>query len=165
MRQAFEQHGVPSALSRSVSSLEEAQEVVQEIGLPVVFKPVALAGSIGVVKVERQEDVQHAYGVAAGASVPGTDFKNAQHTVLVEEFLSGPEISVEGVVLVGEIHTVAITRKQVGFDPYFEEIGHVVAPNEPMPEESAIRDVANRAHCALGIRFGITHAELRLTPS
>jgi biotin carboxylase len=165
MRQAFEQHGVPSALSRSVSSLGEAREAIQQIGLPAVFKPVALAGSIGVMKVERQEDVQKAYEVAAGASVPGINFKNAQSTVLVEEFLSGPEISVESVVVNGKIHTVAITRKQVGFDPYFEEIGHVVAPNEPMPEESVIRDVANRAHCALGIRFGISHAELRLTPS
>ncbi len=165
MRQAFEQHGVPSAASRSASNLAEAVEAARQIGLPVVVKPLALAGSFGVTKVQRLEDLEEAYRIAAGASIPGTNAKNAGNTVLVEEFLSGPEISVESVVVNGDVRNVAITRKQVGFDPFFEEIGHVVAPTEPLPAEAEIRDVANRAHHALGICLGVTHAELRLTPA
>lgn len=164
MRQAFEQHGVPSAVSRPVSKLAEALEAAREIGLPVVVKPLALAGSFGVTKVERLEDLEEAYKIAAGASIPGTN-SHAWNTVLIEEFLSGPEISVESVVVNGDVRNVAITRKQVGFDPFFEEIGHVVAPGEPLPAETEIRDVANRAHRALGISLGVTHAELRLTPA
>ncbi len=54
-------------------------------------------------------------------------------------------------------------HKQVGLAHCFEELGHIVAPNEPLPEESAIRAVVDAAHKALGIHMGVTHAELRLT--
>lgn len=161
MRQTFEQAGVPSATSCLVTSLHEAATAAEKIGYPVVLKPRALGGSIGVVRVDSLEELPAAYSIVTGASLPRAPIMQG---ILVEEYLEGPEVSVESVVADGKVHIVAITRKKVGFAPYFEKIGHVVSPGDPLTEEAAIHDTVLRAHRALGLQLGITHSELRLTP-
>lgn len=161
MRQVWQEAGVPSAQSFLVSSLSEAQEAATKIGYPVVLKPRGLAASVGVIRVDTIDDLAAGYKVAS--INPHPSYRAAGGGLLVEEYLDGPEISVECAILDGQINIVALTRKQVGFAPGFEELGHIVAPNEPPAEETAIREVVNAAHQALGIRMGITHAELRLT--
>ena len=162
MRQSFSRHGVPSARSLTVTSLAEARQAAEQIGLPVVMKPRALAASIGVVKVETLEEIEDAYSIAASAFHPGAAVSGV---VLVEEFLSGPEVSVESIATNGDVKIVAITQKQVGFAPFFEEVGHFVCARETLPEESRIREVVIQAHQALGVTVGATHAEVRLTPA
>ncbi len=161
MRQAWDRAQVPSAHSYMVRSVQEAERAIEQIGYPVVLKPRGMAASAGVIRVDRAEDLPATYAVANMDLHPA--FFAAARGVLVEEYLDGPEISVESAVIDGNVTIVAMTRKQLGFAPYFEETGHIVAPNQPLPQESAIRDVVIAAHQALGVRMGITHAELRLT--
>jgi len=161
MRQAWTRAGVPSAYSYLVSSPGQAADIAAEIGYPVVLKPRSMAASIGVVRADTQEELLARYSVAAQEL--HYVFHGAEIGTLVEEYLDGPEISAESVVMEGEVHIVALTRKQVGLAPYFEELGHIVAPGEPLPQEQAIRAVVIAAHKALGLDYGVTHAELRLT--
>jgi biotin carboxylase len=162
-RRAFFRSGVPSARVRHVSSLAEARSAADEIGYPVVLKPRALAGSIGVVRVDGPTELPAAFATARTAELEGV---TALDGVLVEEYLEGPEISVDCAVLDGRVAITALARKYSAFEPYFEEVGHVVAPGEDhrLPLDR-IREVVASAHHALGIDRGVTHTEVRLTPT
>lgn len=160
MRQCWQQNNVPSAQSSLSFSLEEAQKAAAEIGFPVVVKPRSLGASIGVIRANSLEELGDAYRTA---SIPHPMFKNALAGILIEEYLDGPEISVESVVHDGQVQIAAITRKRTGLTPYFEEIGHIISPEEPLEAEKEVRKVVVAAHQALGITLGVTHAEVRLT--
>lgn len=162
MRQRWQHYGVPSARSCLSFSLEEAREAALTIGFPVVVKPRSMAASIGVMQVQNLEELTRAFAVAKS---PHPMFQSVLPGVLVEEYLDGPEISVESVLYDGVVHIVAITHKQTGLAPYFEEIGHMVSPDEPPDAYPAICETVVAAHQALGITMGVTHAEVRLTSS
>lgn len=160
-RRALDAASVPSARMRHCATLEDARAAARRIGYPVVLKPRALAGSVGVTLVARPDELAAAYEVASGSRLPGID---ALSGVLVEEYLDGPEISVDCVVLDGRIQTAVVAKKRLGLTPYFEEIGHVVCsrPDASLPRER-IAEVVVAAHRALGVDRGVTHTELRLT--
>ncbi|HVE46065.1 MAG TPA: ATP-grasp domain-containing protein [Acidimicrobiales bacterium] len=161
MRKALAAAAVPSARSIPVVDVAGATAAASALGYPVVLKPSALAGSIGVVRVDHPDDLAGRFAESRSAS-HGT-YGASTSAMLVEEYLDGPEVSVESVVWNGSVQVLAVTRKALGPAPYFEEIGHTVAPGEPLPEQEAIIGVAIAAHAALGVRWGGTHTELRLT--
>lgn len=162
-RTLFAEHDVPSARSVLVRSLEEAQKAAAKVGWPVVLKPRSLAGSIGVMRADDPEAVSRAWQTVAGARMPGVPESD---DVLVEEFLSGPEISVECVTHEGRSRAVAVTRKRVGMDPYFEEVGHTVQADDVLArDDSHVVAVALQALTVLGVTTGVSHVELRLTDS
>ncbi|NNJ06192.1 ATP-grasp domain-containing protein [Streptomyces sp. PKU-MA01144] len=152
--------GVPSAGFRHVRGREEALAAAEALGLPVVVKPRALAGSIGVAVAGNAEQVAHAYEQAVTSSFPGIDRLDG---AIVEEYLAGPEISVDCAVSGGEVRVMNVAHKRLGFAPYFEEVGHLVKPWDDEPWADEVRAVLTAAHEALGIRTGVTHTELRLT--
>ncbi|MGW1375992.1 ATP-grasp domain-containing protein [Streptomyces sp. NPDC002446] len=154
--------GVPSAGFRHVHTREEALAAAEALGLPVVVKPRALAGSIGVTLAEDPGQVSHAFDQALTASFPGI---RAPAGAIVEEYLSGPEISVDCAVSDGAVRILNVAHKRLGFTPHFEEIGHLVAPWREAPWADEVQSVVTDAHTALGIRTGITHTELRRTPT
>ncbi|WP_406154798.1 ATP-grasp domain-containing protein [Streptomyces sp. NBC_01023] len=154
--------GVPSAAYRHVHSYAEAAEAAEAIGWPVVVKPRGLAGSIGVSLVDGPGRLARAFEQARTSSFPGI---SALDGAIVEEYLDGPEISVDCAVSDGVVRIVNVARKQLGFAPYFEETGHLVAPWRDEPWADEMRSVVARAHTVLGVRTGLTHTELRLTPT
>ncbi|MFD7070599.1 ATP-grasp domain-containing protein [Streptomyces sp. NPDC059913] len=159
-RNLFAEHGVPSATSTRVDSLAQATAAAFRTGFPVVLKPSSHAASIGVVRVDTPEEMPGAWEfAAAGAGEQGPEGSG----VLVEEYLPGPEISVECVTQHGVTTALAVTRKEVAFPPYFEEVGHTVQAGDPLLPEVA--PVAVQAVRALGVTSGIQHVEMRLTPS
>ncbi|MFI6444901.1 acetyl-CoA carboxylase biotin carboxylase subunit family protein [Kitasatospora sp. NPDC050543] len=153
--------GVPSARYRHVRNLAQARAAAAAIGYPVVVKPRSLAGSLGVALAADPAELAEAFARAGQASFPGLD---AREGVIIEEFLRGPEISVDSVVVGGAVRCVNVARKRLGFAPYFEEVGHLVSPWRHEPWADAVVDAVTRAHAALGVETGVTHAELRLTP-
>ncbi|MER0445756.1 ATP-grasp domain-containing protein [Streptomyces sp. Edi4] len=155
-RTLFARHGVPSAASMKARTLAEAGRATMTIGFPAVIKPAAFAGSIGVIRIDRPEELPVAFEFAsAGASQSREDTG-----VLVEEYLDGPEVSVECVTHCGETTAVAVTRKSLGPAPYFSETGHTVDATDPLLAQVA--PVAAAAVKALGITDGVQHVELRL---
>lgn len=160
MRRALEAAGVPSATSRLVMSEAEASAAAEEIGYPVVVKPRSLAGSIAVVRVDGAAGIAAAYRNACAAGHPKFEHMAG---ALVEEYLDGPEYSVESIVVDGEARIVAVTEKHLGMAPHFEELGHTVCASDPVWRDARLRSVTAQAHRALGIHTGATHAELRMT--
>jgi len=135
-----------------------AAELGTELGLPVVVKPVSGSGSVGVRLCHRPDEVVEAARAVLAADLASAGIP-AQSAVLVEQYLDGPEFSVEtfGTEVVG------VTGKHVGAPPYFVETGHdfpaVLAP----ADRTALAGTAVRALTALGLGWGPAHVELRLT--
>ncbi|MCS0603440.1 ATP-grasp domain-containing protein [Streptomyces sp. LP11] len=156
-RRTLAEAGVPVPWFSVAGEVAEAVAAAQWQGAPVVVKPVQGSGSLGVrLCRDTGEVVSHAkelLGVTAnerGLSTPAR--------VLVEQYLTGPEFSVE---VFGEDAVVTVA-KHVGAPPVFVETGHDVPAVLPASEAAALVDSAVHAVKALGLGWGAAHVELRL---
>lgn len=159
-RRLLDADGVPQARSFAVRGTEAVHRAARTVGFPLVVKPRGLGGSRGVVRVDDVRDLDRALQQAAGARYPGVPWHDS---VLVEEYLDGPEISVDGIVVDGRYQAVFLARKQIGLAPYFEETGHDLLASDPLMNDGEVQSILDAAHRALGFRHGWTHSELRLT--
>lgn len=157
-RQRFAAAGVPSAASTWIHSLDAAASAAERVGYPVVLKPSCHAGSVGVIRVDGLSDLPRGWEIAsAGAAYQGPEGQG----VLLEEYLDGPEVSIETVTHRGVTTAVALTRKSLGFAPYFLETGHCVTADDPLLDDVA--PIAAHALHAVGITDGVSHVEMRFT--
>lgn len=162
-REALGSAGVPQAASILVGTVDEALAAARQIGYPVVLKPRALAASLGVVRVDTAQELAGQFAFARDTTLPVAWHYDV--SVLVEEYLAGPEISVDSAVHRGQLLPMFVARKQVGYPPYFEEIGHLVDAADPLLTDPEIVRIVRDAHTALRFTGGMTHTELKLTPS
>lgn len=163
MREAFAQHGVSSPTSSLALTDAQIVAAAREIGFPVVVKPRKLAGSIGVVLADTEQELHAAIAAKQASEKQVRSSCAVMDETLVEAYVDGPEISVESVVVHGRVSIVAVTRKRLGPAPYFEEVGHLVSfepGGQDLPPAVAALVVA--AHQALAVQWGITHTEIRL---
>ncbi|MFE7115296.1 acetyl-CoA carboxylase biotin carboxylase subunit family protein [Streptomyces sp. NPDC057654] len=155
-RQRFAAANLPSAEFTWVHTQDAAAAAAGRIGYLAVLKPAAHAGSVGVVRVDA--DLPAAWAIAeAGAVHQGSEGQG----VLLEEYLHGPEISVETATYQCQTTAVAITRKTLGFKPYFMETGHCITADDPLLATTG--PVVAAAVQSLGITDGVSHVEMRLT--
>jgi ATP-grasp domain len=161
-REALAAAGVPQPRFFPTVTVEDALAAADRLGYPVVLKPRAMAASLGVVRVDTPEQLAARFTFARDTTVPG-----AWHydVVLVEEYLTGPEISVDSAVHGGLVLPMFVARKEVGYPPYFEEVGHLVDAADPLLVDPEVLRVLQDTHTALGFTDGMTHAELKLTPA
>jgi biotin carboxylase len=152
--------GVAGVRFAHVRGLDEALREAAAIGYPVVVKPRSLAGSVGVVIARDAAELRAVHHHASDAAFPGID---PLEGLLLEEFLDGPEISVDSAVRDGDVELVNVTRKRLGFEPFFEEVGHLVSPWRHEPWAADLTQLVVDAHRALGVTTGVTHTEVRLT--
>lgn len=157
-RAALHTGGLPVPGFQRADSVSAAVAAAERLGFPVVVKPVAGSGSVGVrFCPDAAEVAGHAAALLAvthnerGMPVPPW--------VLVERYTDGPEFSVE---LFGD-RVVATVRKRLGPTPWFVEIGHDLPAGLDPAAESALGETARRAVEVLGLGFGAAHVELRLT--
>ncbi|MEO6502394.1 MAG: ATP-grasp domain-containing protein [Jatrophihabitantaceae bacterium] len=142
-------------------SIEQAREIVAEIGLPVVLKPRALGGSIGVRLVSSSDQLESAFDNAASARAGIV--RSRYDGVLIEEYIDGPELSVDSVVYGGVVTPMVMAEKEIGPAPYFEEIGHIVPPRPELALPAEAIEMLQRAHEVAGLDDVVTHTELRLS--
>jgi biotin carboxylase len=161
-RAALAAAGVPQPAWAAAATVDEALAAADRIGWPVVVKPPAMAASLGVVRVDGPDELTARFGFARDTTLPGAW---RYPDVLVEELLTGPEISVDCAVHRGRVHPLCVARKEVGYPPYFEEVGHVVDGADPLLTDPELLAVVQDAHTALGFTDGMTHTEFKLTPA
>lgn len=153
--------GLPQPGHVMADDLDQARAAARAIGYPVVVKPRALGASMGVVLAADESELDAAFQVAHGASLIGdAPYRGG---AIVEGYADGPEISIDGAVHKGEYLPLYIARKRTGRPPYFEEEGHTVDAGDPLMADTGLLDTVARAHRALGVEDGMTHAEVRLT--
>jgi biotin carboxylase len=133
--------------------------VARELDFPCVVKPVELAASRGVV---RADDVRELVGAFAEAR-RATEESGRGGPILVEGYIPGEEVALEGILLNGELRTLAILDKPdplVG--PYFEETILVTPSRLAHDVQRDIEKVVARVTALVGLREGPIHAELRV---
>ncbi|MDP8943648.1 MAG: ATP-grasp domain-containing protein, partial [Actinomycetota bacterium] len=132
-----------------------------EVGLPCVVKPLSLTASRGVI---RADDPPAAARAAARArSILADAGEDPDGPLLVESYVPGAEVAVEGLLRGGELEVLAVFDKPDPLEgPYFEET-ILVTPSRLWPEALArVERLTAEAAAALGLREGPVHAELRL---
>ena len=152
MRERLRAAGVPGPAVLVATTPDEAAAAP---AFPVVVKPVAGSGSIGVRRCDSPGQARDA-AARVLAGLPGLP---PQPAVLVEDYLTGPEFSVETF----DDRVVGITAKHLGPEPWFVETGHDFPARLPVEHRSALAAAALDALRALGLGWGAAHVELRLT--
>ncbi|MBD2786225.1 ATP-grasp domain-containing protein [Xenorhabdus sp. DI] len=163
MKKILKESGLPVPKFAEFKTLDELKKHIANIGLPVVIKPNEMAGSLGVIKITYEEDIESAFSQCVNDVISLNGEAHAPEDLfIVEEYINTiQEVSVE-VINQGSYHEVlAVTDKYLGDEPHFVEIGHSMPSIHSDNHE--LRDVAVRACEALGIKFGIAHFEARIT--
>lgn len=158
MRKAFEKGNAPSPKSILAQDAEDAWNRLQnEFDTDAILKPSRNSGSRGITKVSRNMDKGgfiRAYDEALSES--------RDHSVLIEQFIEGPEFSIEMIVWRGEIHVLTVTDKKTTGAPHFVELGH----NQPScfsdAEVETLKVAAISGVKALGVNNCACHAEAKL---
>ena len=135
-------------------------ELAAELGFPVVVKPLSLAASRGVIRADDSAGAERAATRIRGM-LDGDGQANAP--LLVESFVPGAEVAVEGLLRGGAFEPLAIFDKPDPLDgPFFEETLYVTPSRLPRATLDAIESLAGDAAAALGLTEGPVHAELRV---
>jgi biotin carboxylase len=157
MREAFSRAGAPAPVAVRVASAEDLRAAAARLGFPVIVKPVDGVGSKGVTRVDVASDLERAWERGIAVTRVGV--------LVCEEFVEGPEVSVEGLTWGGQTRFVAITDKITSGAPFFVETGHTEVSRLPRVAQERILDAAARGVAALGIDRAASHTEIKLGPS
>ncbi|WP_326785830.1 ATP-grasp domain-containing protein [Streptomyces sp. NBC_00151] len=152
MREVLRDSGVASVAAARVTTGEQARRFPAEAGYPFVLKPADGSGSRGVTLVPDEESLADAVAHTVGSG---------SGTWIAEEYLRGPEFSVETFSADGEHHLLAVTEKFKGAN--FVEVGHLVPARIAAETVRALADEAVACLDAVGLLEGPAHTELILT--
>lgn len=150
MKQRFVEGGVPCAKGRLVKSVEETADMVY----PVIVKPRDNSGSRGVKLCRSKEEL--AASMSEAFEVSKLD------TVLVEEYIEGPEYSIEGLHYDGKAEVIQFTEKKTTEFPYNVELGHIQPANISNETRQQIRKIVSKIGKALRFENCPSHTELKI---
>ncbi|MEX0879292.1 MAG: ATP-grasp domain-containing protein [Thermoanaerobaculia bacterium] len=166
MREAFAAAGVPSPRHRVFRLEDGPAAAARNARFPCVLKPTFLAASRGVIRADDEAELSAAWRrIAAILSEPDVARRGAVAAgeILVEDFVAGREVALEGLLTAGSLRVLALFDKPDPLDgPFFEETIYVTPSRLPAQVQARVADVAGRAAAALGLTEGPIHAELRL---
>ncbi|MGI8920625.1 MAG: ATP-grasp domain-containing protein [Solirubrobacteraceae bacterium] len=161
MRRAFAQARVPQPRFALLDAGVDVAAVAREVGFPCVIKPLGLSGSRGVIRADDSEraraTAERVRGILAAAREP------ADGPLLLESYLPGVEVAIEGLLRGGRLEVLAVFDKPDPLEgPYFEETLYVTPSRLPAGVLTEVEALTGRAARALGLREGPVHAELRV---
>eukprot|EP00933_Yihiella_yeosuensis_P014546 TRINITY_DN13004_c0_g1_i2.p1 TRINITY_DN13004_c0_g1~~TRINITY_DN13004_c0_g1_i2.p1 ORF type:complete len:639 (-),score=121.84 TRINITY_DN13004_c0_g1_i2:351-2267(-) len=171
---------LPTPRNFLISSEKDLSTALKQVGLPAVLKPVSGAASLGVKKVENEGDFKSIYQeivdelstlvISSGALIQGQPngggHKATQAidlTVLMEQFLDGPEVDVDVVFSEGEYRYACVSDNGPTLEPYFNETWAVCPSLLPKDRQRALKDLAINSVKALGFESGVFHVECKYT--
>lgn len=156
MRRCFEAHNVPSPKYVKIAAESEMGQI-SGLQFPIIVKPTDRSGSRGVEKVYSPEYIP--------AAVARAQKESFTHEVIVEEYVSGREISVEAISYEGKHHILQITDKVTTGEPFFVELAHHQPSDLPQSVQDNVKAIVLKALDALHIKYGASHSELKITAS
>ncbi len=160
MRTRFEEQGIPiprfSGIEPGLSDAGVRLEA-EKIGFPLVVKPVDNMGARGVVRVDAPDTLESAVQAARNHSRSGT--------VVLEQFVDGPEFSIDALVYDGETYITGIANRHIYFPPYFIEMGHTIPAEENESIVQSLTSVFTRGVRALGISHGAAKGDVFFSES
>ena len=170
LRRRLAEGGVPSPrwhVARfDAETSETAAAVEQQVGWPVVIKPLGLNGSRGVMRANDPaafaQAVERLRRLLSAPDVRG-ECTESPDSYLIEQYIHGDEVALEGLLRDGRLHTLALFDKPDPLHgPFFEETIYVTPSRHSEATQHLISETTQRSADALGLRDGPLHAELRL---
>jgi biotin carboxylase len=156
MKKCFQSAGVAVPWFAEVSTPQELQRIAIERGRDLVIKPVDSRGSRGVQRIAQVEDLAKAFMLARSHS--------PSERVMVEQYLEGPQVSTESVVLDGVCHTPGFSDRNYEYleryAPFFIENGGDLPSHLPAGIQQKVKDLVGRAASAMGITTGTVKGDI-----
>lgn len=155
-------HKIPVPAYWKIDLTKRLFPQLQDIHFPCVAKPVALSGSRGVIRADDRRQLELA--IARITTILGQQSAaEERNTVLVESFIPGQEVAVEGLLSAGTFSLLAMFDKPDPLNgPFFEETYYITPSRHSVALQNEITDVVTRACRAYGLREGPVHAECRV---
>lgn len=156
MREAFKEHGAPSPQFFCTADSNEGWTFFRTLAVNAILKPSRNSGSRGIAKILRNTDREEFEILFSRAKSESRDC-----SVMVEQFIEGPEFSVEAIVWNREVHVVQVTDKKTTEAPFFVELGHNQPSLFPHEVVATVQDAAICGIKALRLENCAAHAEIK----
>lgn len=162
MRELLLAGGAPVPRFQRFGLASDPAEISVQLDFPVVLKPLRLSGSRGVIRADDEAEFRMAWQrIRRLLLSDGADAFTSE--LLVEEFIPGAEVALEGILTDGNLRVLALFDKPDPLDgPFFEETIYVTPSRLPASVQESIATCTELAALALGLRTGPVHAELRV---
>ena len=166
MRKVLAAAGIPSPRFELVSINADPAKIAKHANFPCVLKPLSLSASRGVIRANDPNEFTKAFRRIVSI-LDSSDVKTRKDArtqqILVEDFIPGVEVALEGILIQGRLKVLAIFDKPDPLDgPFFEETLYVTPSRLPVDVQEDIISCTTRTADALGLREGPVHAELRV---
>ena len=164
-RGAMARAGLPSPAFRLLSVDDDPERAARETAFPCVLKPTALAASRGVIRADDGPAFVAAFRriVRILGQPDVAPLGEAARQILVEDYLPGVEVALEGLLDRGRLHVLALFDKPDPLaGPFFEETIYITPSRLSPAAQDDIAEATEGAVAALGLREGPIHAELRV---
>jgi biotin carboxylase len=163
MRECFKKADLPSpdfiTITESDLPLSPPHSPLPTPHSPLVIKPVDNMGSRGCRRIDNAEELNEAAKTAIGFSRSGR--------AILEDYMEGPEFSVDAIVYHGEITICGLADRHIFFPPYFIEMGHTMPTVIEEEKQTAILDTFRAGIHALGLagkeNIGAAKGDIKLT--
>ncbi|MDR0527838.1 MAG: ATP-grasp domain-containing protein [Spirochaetaceae bacterium] len=154
MRSVFEKAGIASPRWKAVHA--PCPDVFSlDFEFPVVVKPADNMGARGCRRVDSTAGLKDAVLDALRYS--------RSSKAIIEEYMEGPEFSVDALVFNGEVTICGLAERHIFYPPYFIEMGHTMPAVLSARDETAVLDLFCAGIKALGINCGAAKGDIKLT--
>lgn len=176
-RVALEAAGLPNPRSTLIKSSADLGGAAEHVGFPAVIKPIFGAASIGVIRVNDEDELKTNYAtvlaqlravkIVGGCLVEGdADDEHAEDVdtdILMEEYLDGYEVDVDCVFAEGKCNYSSLTDNWPTFEPWFNETGSNAPSIYPKAQQDELMDLCIKAVECMGFTMGVFHVEAKYT--
>lgn len=156
MKEKFAADNVPVPWFAPVDSAAQVKAIAMERGFPLVIKPVDSRGARGVQRLTGSEDLDQSFELAARESPGGR--------VMIEQFLDGPQVSTESIMLGGVAHTPGFADRNYEllekYAPNIVEDGCDLPTILETAQQQSVREVVEQAALSMGIRNGVVKGDI-----
>ena len=167
LRQKLYQNDLPSPTFQKIKLHDNPRALSSKLNYPCVLKPLNLSASQGVIRANNTQEFIVAFKKIKKILL---NLKMKYETkilpeILIEEYIEGEEVALEGVMINGKLTTLGIFDKPDPLEgPYFEETIYVTPSRKSEETQYLIKNMAEQAANAIGLKEGPVHIELRIPP-
>ncbi len=162
MRTLMSQGGAPCPVFRPFHLNDDPAVIAEQVSYPCVLKPTRLSGSRGVIRADTPTEFVAAFHRLKRILLQ-EGYPEQDTVFLVEDFIPGFEVALEGLLTHSELKVLALFDKPDPLDgPFFEETIYVTPSRLPAETQAAIARCVSVAAASLGLQEGPVHAELRV---
>lgn len=162
MRTLMSQGGAPCPIFRPFYLRDDPLHIAEQISYPCVLKPQRLSGSRGVIRADNPTEFVAAFQRLKRILL-SEGYSEHETTFLVEDFIPGVEVALEGILTHGRLKVLTLFDKPDPLDgPFFEETIYVTPSRLPAEMQEAIARAVSTAAASIGLKHGPVHAELRV---